>query len=72
MNVCKVYSALSEVELSRPQQSIAAPPPPGGLVRKKTVTASTVLSFVRAHHRLDMELDLQCLFGLLCTAVLIG
>jgi hypothetical protein len=25
-----------------------------------------------AHHRLNMELDLQSLFGLLCTAVLIG
>jgi hypothetical protein len=29
-------------------------------------------SLVAIHHRLNVELDLQSFFGLLCTAVLIG
>jgi hypothetical protein len=28
--------------------------------------------FISLQHKLNMELDLQSLFGLLCTAVLIG
>jgi hypothetical protein len=28
--------------------------------------------FLHGHHRLNMELDLQNLFGLLCTAVFLG
>jgi hypothetical protein len=30
------------------------------------------LSCITVHHRLNMELDLQSLFGLMCIAVLIG
>ncbi len=31
-----------------------------------------LLAFLPCNHRLNMELDLQHLFGLLCTAVIIG
>ena len=36
------------------------------------ILGTSVLVTVIQYHRLNMELDLQSLFGLLCTAVLIG
>jgi hypothetical protein len=37
----------------------------------KLLSGSGLTTKVSSNHRLNMELDLQSLFGLLCTAVLI-
>jgi hypothetical protein len=45
---------------------------PSALSLPLFASASRVASFLHHSHRLNMELDLQSLFGILCTAVLIG
>ncbi len=46
-----------------------------GLISFDTITnisRQSILKVITHNHRLNMKLDLQSLFGLLCTAVLIG